>query len=713
MKGIRVLIGILSFLILGGIPNLASQTCTAVFTTSVGANGQVTITNLSFSSSTLTNYFWNAPGGSPATSTLTNPVVSYTLPGIYTVTLTTISSGPTCTAITTQSFIIPPNCTASVSHTAASTATTCDGEASITGANVCSPISYTWAPVPGSFSGGNASGLCAGVYTVTISGSSGSVNCCPVMTQTVLVTSCAAAANFTFGQGSNGAVNFINQTAGAGSNPLYLWKFGDGNISTSPNPSYTYAANGNYFVTLMVDAGPNCVDSVMIPVNITSYTCSANFTHFVYANGNVQFTNTSIPASTNAPVSFNFGNGNTSSGTGIYTVGTTYTANGTYSVTITVTVNGCVSTKTHTVQVLTIPLPCTVQALFTYSNSINGLVDLWSTSTGTTSKTTYTWTFNSLGGANGPTATVTYPLPGKYPVLLQVTDSLCTSSYMDSVIVPSFSCNLVSSFGHTVGSQGHVTFSSTSTGADSKATYKWFFGDGTSGVGNSTFHSYSNAGSHLVSLVVTSGNCHDSTTMSVNITGIACNANSNFTLVPTVTNHYWNAVPFYPWNVTGAEWSWGDGTTSHSLYVSHQYSVSSTYNICLTVTVSCGDTSTTCSPYYVYRNSLGANTVYYVNVVPPTYQVVGMSEQHVTHNTFEIFPNPNDGSFFINWNHPEKAVGNVRIVDLLGSVVFQSDLPVGGEGSSRIVTDNLPEGVYFVELTQNEHRVLKKMIIRH
>lgn len=45
----------------------------------------------------------------------------------------------------------------------------------------------------------------------------------------------------------------------------YLWRFGDGNISTSQNPSNTYQNQGNYNVSLLVTSFDGCSDSLTLP----------------------------------------------------------------------------------------------------------------------------------------------------------------------------------------------------------------------------------------------------------------------------------------------------------------------------------------------------------------------------------------------------------------------------------------------------------------
>lgn len=60
-------------------------------------------------------------------------------------------------------------------------------------------------------------------------------------------------------------VNFTNTSTGAVS---YLWRFGDGNVSTNENPVYTYPGDGNYTVTLV--ATNSCgKDSISHQISVT------------------------------------------------------------------------------------------------------------------------------------------------------------------------------------------------------------------------------------------------------------------------------------------------------------------------------------------------------------------------------------------------------------------------------------------------------------
>lgn len=82
-----------------GVSNTSAVTCAPIadFTasaTSVCTNTNVTFNDLSYNATVdgTWNWNWTFPGGTPSSSTLQNPVISYTTPGAYTATLTVTNS---------------------------------------------------------------------------------------------------------------------------------------------------------------------------------------------------------------------------------------------------------------------------------------------------------------------------------------------------------------------------------------------------------------------------------------------------------------------------------------------------------------------------------------------------------------------------------------------------------------------------------------------
>lgn len=112
------------------------------------------------------NYTWTFSGGTPTISTVANPTVSFTSPGIHTITL--LASNPSYSASTSQTINVPVNnsinTTITTTNSACGTCSTGIASASLSGGIV--PYTYTWQP-----SGGNsniAQNLAARCYTLFI-----------------------------------------------------------------------------------------------------------------------------------------------------------------------------------------------------------------------------------------------------------------------------------------------------------------------------------------------------------------------------------------------------------------------------------------------------------------------------------------------------------------------------------------------------------------
>jgi hypothetical protein len=122
---------------------------------------------LSISANTSTycsTYQWSFPGGSPASSTATNPSVTYTAAGIYTISL--LAGNQTTTTATITKTIQVTGLSSSASSSSASCGTCNDATAAVTFTGNIGTVSCTWSPT-----GGNtytATNLLPGCYTVTL-----------------------------------------------------------------------------------------------------------------------------------------------------------------------------------------------------------------------------------------------------------------------------------------------------------------------------------------------------------------------------------------------------------------------------------------------------------------------------------------------------------------------------------------------------------------
>lgn len=150
--------------------------------------------------------------------------------------------------------------------------------------------------------------------------------------------SCAASFTYVVDQVLLTQVAFTNTSTGTYGS--LSWNFGDGNVSTSPNPTHTYSQNGTYYVTLTLNDGVNVCDAVTEIVEISSG-CVADF-DAVVSNSNqlmVDFTDLSRSNNSGATVvdwNWDYGDGSTIV-TGLANPTHTYSTSGIYQVCLVIT----------------------------------------------------------------------------------------------------------------------------------------------------------------------------------------------------------------------------------------------------------------------------------------------------------------------------------------------------------------------------------------
>jgi PKD repeat protein len=684
-----------------------------------GSSGSVTFTNTTTNPVTGISYTWAWGNAITFTSSAVNPTVNntYTANGVYAVTLTaspnngcpsttftaavTVTNAPSCSLTAGFVYSTGPNGTINFSNTSTGTVAS---------------TSYTWAFGNGnqSFSTSPANTYTAnGVYVVTLTAIQYTPMLCQgFYTAAVTVTNVPPPCNTFFFHTvyPTGQVIFTATTTPSGTVLAHYWNFGN-NTSYSTGitntASSTYTATGVYTVTLLViTPSSTCmaVDTVVIN-SVSLCPVNANFTLTQGPNGLVNFSNTTTGTVSGMTYTWNFGDNSVSTQT---SPSHYYTVNGSYIVTLVASNGWCTSTKTLNLNVSSV---CGLYASFTHTVGSNGNVQFQSTSTGTQSNYFFQWNFGDNTTGTGSVVTHNYA-NGTYMASLTVKNAsvspTCSSVVADTILISNSVCSLTASFTHTVSSGGNVFFTNTSTGSYSTSGYAWNFGDGFTGTGPNPTHMYSNGGTHYIKFTVTNNAaCIDTVTQAINITGINCVANSNFTVIPTNIAKTWFAIPSYPWNVVAATWYWGDGNSSNSLYTSHQYSVSGNYNICLSVTVSCSSTSSSCSTYSIFRS---AADILNVNVISPQSVLEALTE-YTSAFTSLGFPNPANTVLNVKAENIGETEASVTLYNLVGELVHHADVPVTDNGFQvPIDVQALPCGLYILRVqagnTVNTQKVM-------
>jgi hypothetical protein len=267
---------------------------------------------------------------------------------------------------------------------------------------------------------------------------------------------------------------------------------------------------------------------------------------------------------------------------------------------------------------------------------------------------------------------------------------------------PTPPCNLVSSFGYTVGSAGTVSFASHSTGTTLNTSYVW--DDDANGGGISHLQNpvelYVGPGAYLVSHVAFDGNCVSGTCQMLVLTG--CFVNPEFSLQKT-GNLAWMANIRYPSGVSNVQWSWGDGSTSIGLNPSHTYSAAGMFSICVSVSLSCGATNTFCANSSIYRSANSDPITLTVNST-----VLGVSKSISNDVLPFIYPNPSSGSFTFQTGGEISNSGALEIYDLSGRLVYQGQF---NRGINTIQLANSRPGIYFVRALTPDRTIYLKFTI--
>jgi PKD repeat protein len=561
------------------------------------------------STGTITSRLWTFTGGTPATSTQTNPVVTFGTSGNKNVSLVVFGPGGT-SATSTQVVTINPT------PVSGFTFTMDDLTATFTNTST-NATSYLW-----DFGDGGTSTednpvytyIEAGFYVVKLT----ATNDCGSSTKTITVNTFPTP-DF-YAEPTSGCATLVVQLVNQSSSnsTSFLWSFPGGTPASSgqANPVVLYTISGTYPITLTAfnSVGSNTITKTNY---ITVQTVPAtNFTSSV--NGlTATFTNTTLNGTTYL---WTFGDGDSS--TVVHPVHT-YANGGTYTVTLIAT-NACGSvTKTKTVEVAPPPV-----AGFTTTGN-NGCapatISFTNTSTGAVS---YNWAFpgGSPASSTDTNVTVVYTNPGTYTVTLTATNNSGTSTATTTVTVntvpaPSFS---------SVTNGAVVTFTNTTNNATS---YSWNFADGNSSTEQNPTHTYAADGVYTVVLTATNicGTATSTQTVTVVTPPVA-----GFTASPTggcapLTVSFNNTSSS---NSTSFQWTFPGGNPGSSIAPNPTvvYNTPGIYSVTLVATNSAGSSTLT------QANFITVNTV-------PT---AGFTS--VSNGAMVAFTNTSNNASSYSWN---------------------------------------------------------------
>ncbi len=568
----------------------------------------VSFTNISVPIATASSWTF----GDGGTSTGVTASHTYTTPGTYTVTLNSTSAP--CAGTATKTIVIYPK--PSMAFTA-SPLPPCPPPVPIQFTTTTTATSYSW------FFGDGGTGTGAspshtyntpGSFTVLMVATSPN-GCVDSLTKSgyVQISNLDVDIQVSPSQGDCAPATMLFSSITAFNAPInsYSWDFGDGQSSTTPNPTHVFVDSGTYIVSLTVQTANGCTqtDTAHIHVGTKPF---ANFTVSPTVTCVKQFVNFTNLSTNATDYLWYFGDGSTSTATSPVK---NYMDTGWYNIRLLAFNNGCADTM-HVDSMVRVLVP---KSLMSHGYSCDTPTKVWfdNKSLGATS---FAWYFGDGASSTLPKPVHLYPAIGDYNMMLVSFNSATGCSDTLREVINIFNPSFAFSANDTAVCRGDtVNLTSVMTGSHAK-TYTWIVGGvnlpDTTPVIKFTFYT---PGRTTVRLIVEDDHgCIDTAVRNNYI--LTAQPTAGFYAsplvgcVPFTTTLYDTSLTIPGTNVVQREWTYGDGSNNTVTTAStpHTYANTGMYTVRLKVTdnVGCIDTITKIN-YLEARKPTAAFTAQY------------------------------------------------------------------------------------------------------
>ncbi|MBX2973667.1 MAG: T9SS type A sorting domain-containing protein, partial [Flavobacteriales bacterium] len=231
-------------------------------------------------------------------------------------------------------------------------------------------------------------------------------------------------------------------------------------------------------------------------------------------------------------------------------------------------------------------------------------------------------------------------------------------------------------------------------------SWLWEFGDGTTSTDPAPGHTWALPGPHFVSLTRQMAGCTSTYGRWVEVdgNGTTCGPGLFADFVPQFNGPLTTFTPSLV--STGITpmlgiWSYGDGTIDTAMVGSHVYEEAwGSYQVCMLVGALAQASLDTCF-------SLVCRTI-------DLYSMAGVGE--VSRMALGAWPNPADGVVHLRWPGPSTQA-TIRWYDMLGRPVKEWTQVL--EPTTTLRSDDLPDGLYVLEVIAAQERYTQRLRIAH
>ncbi|HBZ66663.1 MAG TPA: hypothetical protein DEO70_07480 [Bacteroidales bacterium] len=484
----------------------------------------------------------------------------------------------------------------------------------------------------------------AGVYEVCLYISDVTKSCFDVLCKTIIVpipTDCGASFIYTRDASNLLQYHFIS-TTGIAIDSLW-WDFGDGNSSTVPNPSHTYADTGIYIVTLNaknIIASEVCWSLFIDTIDCSIEECVSKFEAIAHPINPFIYNFNAVTQGSINSYYWDFGDGrNSTEPNPIHT----FVDTGTFIVKLKVGniffPEYCSDSSEQSIFIELMPCQSLFSFLqdstnpmfFNFLNQSSGPGDEW------------VWTFGDGNSSSEINPIHLYSDTGNYEVCLTIRNSqypnYCNDVNCIPISIADLTCSSAFTYSQDTNDLLSVTFNPLNPGPANN--HEWTFGDDYASSEIRPVHQYADTGwyeiKHHVSNTYFPQYCNSTIMDSIYI-GFVKYPEANFDILFDSLSGTPNLYSFTDRStgtrITNWNWSFGDGAGSTQQNPVHHYMLTSSFIVCLEVSDS----------------------------IPPRYQLKSQRCKTIqTHQYYDLGGSIYDGPIPINNPDPEGDTAEVTL----------------------------------------------------
>jgi hypothetical protein len=113
---------------------------------------------------------------------------------------------------------------------------------------------------------------------------------------------------------------------------------------------------------------------------------------------------------------------------------------------------------------------------------------------------------------------------------------------------------------------------------------------------------------------------------------------------------------------------------------------------------------------YMFTTGQGQRAVAYINSIASQFNTNVLSTKSVANTPFSIYPNPNNGSFTIQFKEFVSEY-SVTVYDSLGRKVYANDFKQTAEIFQTITLDAIQKGIYLVSVSKDNATTTSKIVV--